>query len=31
MAAGGKTLIDNLITACSDCNLGKGSREVLGD
>jgi len=27
-ASGGKTEIENLRTACSDCNLGKGAREL---
>lgn len=30
VAAGGQNEDDNLITACSDCNLGKGAR-ALGD
>ena len=29
VAAGGTTSEDNLLTACEECNLGKGVRAVL--
>jgi len=29
VAAGGTTIEDNLLTACEECNLGKGTRTVL--
>lgn len=31
VAKGGKNDIMNLITSCSDCNLGKGAREISDD
>lgn len=29
VAVGGKDVIDNLVTACSACNLGKGARDLM--
>lgn len=31
VSRGGKTVADNLITACDQCNLGKGTRSVLDE
>jgi hypothetical protein len=30
VARGGKTAIDNLVTACQDCNLGKSASDLIG-
>jgi HNH endonuclease len=30
-SSGGRTVIDNLRTACADCNLGKGAQRLHGD
>jgi 5-methylcytosine-specific restriction endonuclease McrA len=30
VARGGRTVIDNLVTACQDCNLGKSASDLIG-
>lgn len=31
VARGGRTTLDNLVTACQRCNVGKGARNLVGD
>jgi 5-methylcytosine-specific restriction endonuclease McrA len=30
VAGGGRTALDNLVTACQDCNLGKSATDLVG-